>query len=156
MKVAGIYAGSFNPFHVGHLDIAEKAKRIFSRVFIVQAQNPDKKDKQLPLPVNVLEAKGFICVSLEPEDLLTSFIHRIEHNHDVYGAYSQFDQICVIRGMRNTYDFVYEQNLHDAYRRFKPDINIIHLFSRPELNFVSSTLLRKHGKDPAMADLIVQ
>jgi pantetheine-phosphate adenylyltransferase len=44
MKTIAIYPGSFNPMHVGHLNILEKAERIFGRGIVITAIgfNPDK------------------------------------------------------------------------------------------------------------------
>lgn len=156
MHTAAIYAGSFNPFHLGHLDIAQKAAKMFDKVFIVQAINSDKFDKQKELPVDFLEKEGFNCVTLSPKDLLTDFIDRIENNKTgLYGAYSGYDSITVIRGLRNVHDFTYEQNLEANYRRFKPDINIMYLFADIKYNDVSSSLLRSYGHLPSLKDLIV-
>jgi len=38
----GLYAGSFDPFHVGHLDVLHKAEKLFDKVIVVRAVNPDK------------------------------------------------------------------------------------------------------------------
>ena len=44
MKTIAIYPGSFNPFHVGHLNIVQKAERIFGygNVIVAMGMNPDK------------------------------------------------------------------------------------------------------------------
>ena len=42
MKKA-IYAGSFDPFHNGHLDIVKKASKLFDEVYVVIAKNPKKR-----------------------------------------------------------------------------------------------------------------
>ena len=42
MKKA-IYAGSFDPFHNGHLDIVKKASKLFDEVYVVIAKNPKKE-----------------------------------------------------------------------------------------------------------------
>ena len=46
MKTIAIYPGSFNPFHIGHLNIVEKTERIFGKgnVIIAMGINPDKMD----------------------------------------------------------------------------------------------------------------
>ena len=42
MRTVAVYTGSFNPFHKGHLDILNKAKRMFDEVVIAVGHNPDK------------------------------------------------------------------------------------------------------------------
>ena len=46
MKTLAIYAGSFNPFHIGHLNIVEKAEKIFGEgnVLIAIGVNPEKSN----------------------------------------------------------------------------------------------------------------
>lgn len=141
----GIYAGSFNPLHVGHLDIAIKASKIFDKIYIVQAVNKDKGEQQ-KLPKQFLESQKFIPVELEQNDLLTDFISRIENRNDVYGPYNN-ENICIIRGLRNVHDFTYEQNLEGAYKALKPDIKIVYIFADPQYNFLSSSLLRSYPKE---------
>jgi cytidyltransferase-like protein len=46
----GVYVGSFNPFHKGHLNILEKAEKIFDKVIIVTAVNSDKADSAVEAP----------------------------------------------------------------------------------------------------------
>ena len=41
-KKLGVYAGSFQPFHLGHLNILEKAEQIFDQVIIARGINPSK------------------------------------------------------------------------------------------------------------------
>lgn len=141
----GIYAGSFNPFHVGHLDIATKASKIFDKIYIVQATNKDKGEQQ-KLPKKTLESSGFITVELDHKDLLTDFISRIENRHDLYGAYAN-ENVCIVRGLRNVHDFTYEQNLEGAYKALKPDIKIAYIFADPKYNFLSSSLLRGYPQE---------
>ena len=46
----GLYPGTFNPFHVGHLNILLKAEKIFDKVIILRGNNPDKGNKLSELP----------------------------------------------------------------------------------------------------------
>ena len=159
MNVAAIYPGSFDPFHVGHLSVAEKAGRIFRDVYIVRAHNSSKKprDPYFNYPTETLTRKGFRLVDLEDGDLTTNFITRIEENKGgVYSAYSNYDSVVLIRGLRNEHDFVYEENLSAAYSRLKPDLKIVHIFANQEYNYVSSSLLREYGHLPQFKNLVVK
>ena len=142
----GVYCGSFNPFHVGHLDIANKAKKIFNVVTIVQAINP-KKISIYKLPDSLQDR--FNIGSLDNGKMLTDYINNLE-------LQKNFTSVTLIRGLRNEKDFEYEENLCAAYRLLKPDINIIHIFADPKYNFVSSSLLRDYGNIYKFKELIVK
>jgi len=153
VKTLGIYCGSFSPFHVGHLDIALKAKRMFDEVLIVRATNVDKKNQIYAFP-DILKQRGFFLAVLSKDELLTDFVDNIhKKKYDWLGG----DYNCVlIRGLRNEKDFEYEENLCAAYRMLKTDINIVHIFSDPKYNFVSSSLLRSYGHLEKFKGLIVK
>lgn len=154
MKTLGIYCGSFAPFHIGHLDIANKAAKIFDKVLIIQATNVEKKNVKYHMPES-LSKKGFYTLSLKTNELLTDFVNNIENKkYELFGA--DYNSISIIRGLRNEKDFEYEENLCAAYRMLKPDINIIHIFSDPQYNFVSSTLLRNYGQLESFKHLIIK
>lgn len=154
-KTAGIFAASFNPFHLGHLNIALKAKKIFDRVYIVQARNTDKPGEQKSLPKSLINS-GFYINQLEVGDLTTDFVTRIENNRGaLYSEGSEFDSVTLIRGLRNIVDFTYEENLCAVYRKLKPDINIIHIMGDPEFNYISSSLLRNYGELEEFKKLIL-
>jgi pantetheine-phosphate adenylyltransferase len=154
MKTLGIYCGSFAPFHLGHLDIAAKAQKIFDKVLIVQATNVEKKNAKYKLPAS-LSKHGFYTLIIKADELLTDFINNLEDKkYELFGA--DYDSITIIRGLRNEKDFEYEENLCAAYRMLKPDVNIIHIFSDPKYNFVSSTLLRNYGHLDKFKHLLVK
>lgn len=144
MRTAAIFAGSFDPFTIGHLEVANRAKALFDDVYIVKAFNITKKrHERIPLPDSLATKYGFKTVTLGEGDLLTDFISRVEHSRlEVYGAYSGYKAITLIRGLRNGYDFEYEQKLADNYRKYKHDINIVYFMATPELTNVSSTRCR--------------
>lgn len=148
MKNIGVYAGSFNPFHSGHSDIANKAKRIFDEVWIVKAINPNKPIHKY----RVGEYKLPHCVKacfrvIETKDLITDLIK--EHS-------SSLKRFTLIRGLRNEKDFAYEENLCAAYRELMPTVNIVHIFSDPKYNHISSSLLREYGHLPEFNKYILK
>src|SRR6478735_6087346 len=48
-----VFAGSFNPFHKGHYNILQKAERIFDKVIIAFGQNPEKGERDWPIPNSI-------------------------------------------------------------------------------------------------------
>jgi pantetheine-phosphate adenylyltransferase len=69
-KKIGIYPGSFDPFHNGHIYVIERAMRLFDEVHILVAVNPEKKyffmdEQRMPIVQSFVERKGYskyICV----------------------------------------------------------------------------------------------
>lgn len=131
-KRVAFFAGSFNPFTIGHKSIVDRALSIFDEVVIGIGINPDK-----------------------PQSV--SADQRVESIRQVYGqnekvsvvSYSGLTvekaQECgarfLLRGVRTAADFEYEQKLAQANRELA-GVETVLLFTLPELAHVSSTLVR--------------
>lgn len=131
-KRVAFFAGSFNPFTIGHKSIVDRALSIFDEVVIGIGINPDK-----------------------PQSV--SADQRVESIRQVYGqnekvsvvSYSGLTvekaQECgarfLLRGVRTAADFEYEQKLAKANRELA-GVETVLLFTLPELAHVSSTLVR--------------
>lgn len=102
MKV-GIYAGSFNPWHLGYYNILQKAEKIFDRVIIVRACNPLKKNELISLP-KILVTRPI----MEHDGLLTDLIKSLP-----------FDNITLIRGLRNSIDLQHEINQYNVINGYQ-------------------------------------
>lgn len=94
----GVYAGSFNPFHNGHLNILEKAEQVFDKVIVAVGRNTQKdtyidNTKQIENSLIYREVCHF-------NGTLTEFI-------EIVGEYSD---VHLVRGLRNGHDLNYEQN----------------------------------------------
>lgn len=127
-----IYAGSFNPFHIGHLDIAKQAKRIFDWTIVAKGINGEKTAFDTPeLPTKTLETFGIQTIVFG--GLLSDLIIKAENEgYDV----------ILVRGLRSGADLEYEQNFAAFLKGMKPDVKIIALYSNPEYKHISSTALR--------------
>jgi pantetheine-phosphate adenylyltransferase len=128
----GVFAGSFNPFHKGHYNVLQKAERIFDKVIIAFGKNPGKDDRYHARPNTIKNRQ--IC---EYEGLLTDFIETLKYD------------VTVVRGLRNSTDFQYEQNQYRYIQELKPDIKIISIFCNKEFEHISSSGIRtleKYGK----------
>lgn len=126
MKI-GFYAGTFNPFHIGHLNIYDKAIRIFDKVIIGAGTNPNKPGiySGLHVPAGVR--------TLSYQDLLTTeMIKQLRDEGDV----------TLIRGIRNGYDYDYEMNQIAVMKDLLPDLEVILIPCDREFAHISSTVIR--------------
>lgn len=131
-KIA-VYPGSFNPFHIGHLNILQKAEKIFDKVIIARGINPEKSNEfaELPNRINHRQIEYY-------DGLLTDFIDSLEYD------------VTIIRGLRNSTDLQYELTQYRFLQELKNDIKIVSIFCDKEYEHISSSslrMLKKYGKD---------
>ena len=129
-----IYPGSFDPVTNGHLDVIQRAARIFDHVIVAVADNTSKKALlTIKERVDLLRkvTQGIKNVSVETFDALV-----IE--------YARKKKINVlIRGLRMTSDFDYEFQIALTNRRLAEDIETVFLMPSENVSFVSSSLLKE-------------
>ena len=129
-----IYPGTFDPITNGHVDLTERAARLFDRVVVAIAHSEKKT------PLFSLEERVTLCrASLRHLDnvevvgfsnLLTDF------------AKSQGAR-CVLRGLRAVADFEYEFQLANMNRAMYPEFESIFLTPSEDLSYISSSLVRE-------------
>ena len=131
---SAIYPGSFDPVTNGHLDVIQRARRIFDRVVVAVANNTGKK--------------AFLTIS-ERVDLLKSVTKgmkgvEVETFDTLVIEYARRKKINVlIRGLRMTSDFDYEFQIALTNRRLAEDIETVFLMPSEHVSFVSSSLLKE-------------
>jgi pantetheine-phosphate adenylyltransferase len=128
-----VYPGSFNMFHKGHLNILQKAEKIFDKVIIARGQNPEKTEHTYPMP----EALRYHQIE-EYNGLLTDFMKGLGYD------------VTVIRGLRNFTDMQYELNQYRFLQELMPEIRLVSIFCDKEFEHISSSTLRmleKYKKD---------
>jgi len=124
----GIYAGSFNPYHIGHHDVLKKAEKIFDKVIVAFGNNPDKEKRKIVIP-NCLE---FHQVD-EYNGLITDYITHIENT----GV-----DVTLIRGIRNGIDLDYESNQLSFIKDIKPDTKVLYIPCDKKYEHISSSAIR--------------
>ena len=133
-KITAIYPGTFDPVTNGHLDIIERASKLFDSVIITIAVNSSKKplftkDERMDMIKNV--TKKFKNVSVDVFDgLLVSYAKKKKAS-------------VIIRGLRAISDFDYEFQIAMATRRLSPDLETIFLMTKWEHSFLSSSVVRE-------------
>lgn len=137
-----VFPGSFDPFTIGHKDIADRALRMFDRLIIGIGYNIHKHTADA-MESRVKDIENLYAddprVSVEAYTGLTvDFARR-------HGAG------FIVRGLREVKDFEYERNLADTNAAIS-DIETVFLTARPEFGFVSSSMVRElasNGYDPS-------
>lgn len=126
-----LYPGSFDPFHVGHLDVLKQAMQLFDKVVVIRAINPDKKPPTSKLPENFLASMN-VGVSHQT-GLIADYVKSWEKDgHDV----------TLIRGLRSGLDLSYEQNLLAFLKGMHPTIKVVFFPCDPRYQHISSSALR--------------
>ena len=131
MKKA-VFPGSFDPITIGHLDIVERAIKVFDEIIIAIGDNTDKK-YMFPKEKRVEFVKqtfyNYNNVKIESYDGLTVDFCR-KNNIEF-----------MIRGLRNPADFEFEKRIALTNREMT-DIETIFLLTSPENSFISSSIVR--------------
>ncbi len=121
----GVFAGSFNPFHKGHYNVLQKAEKLFDKVIIAFGKNPDKTERNWQTPKTIANRQ-----QAEYNGLLTDYVDSLGY------------EVTVVRGLRNSTDFQYEQNQYRYIQELKPDIKIVNVFCDKEFEHISSSGIR--------------
>ena len=129
-----IYPGSFDPFTNGHLDVVERAAKLFDQVIVAVAQNTDKQTL-----FTQAERKRQIVTVLNdlPNVEVTEFKGLL-----VEFAKAQKAQ-AIIRGLRAVSDFEFEFQLALMNRKLDEEIETIFMMPREAYTFLSSKLVKE-------------
>lgn len=129
-----LYPGTFDPVTNGHLDIIERAYRIFDKVYVGVAKN-DRKTPFLTMDERV-ELLRKVCSRFENleivsfEGLLVDIVKKL-------------DVKCVIRGLRAVSDFEYEFQMALMNKELSKECETIFMMPSTSYSFVSSKLIKE-------------
>ena len=129
-----IYPGTFDPVTHGHLDVLGRAARLFDRVTMAVAKNPDKKPLFSPE-----ERVGMIrpnITGLKNVDLLVFDGLLVDF------ALAQ-NATAIIRGLRALSDFEFEFNMALMNRHLQPGVETLFVMPRGAFSFTSSNLIKQ-------------
>ena len=133
MRVA-VYPGSFDPITIGHIDIINRATKIFDKVIVLVAKNPSKKyrnsleDRIIMIKDATKDNKN---VEVDSDDGLT-----VNYAKKVGAA-------ALIRGLRVAGDFEYEWQLASANEFIDPNIEIVFFLAHKKTSFISSSTINE-------------
>ena len=135
-KNSAIYPGSFDPVHLGHIDIITRSTKIFSSVIIAVAASKSKSpmfsvESRIAMLRESLEGHpGIEIIALD--GLLVDFARQ----HNVF---------TIIRGLRAVSDFEFEFQMALMNRKLEPRLETVFLTSKEDYTYISSRIIKEVG-----------
>ena len=129
-----LYPASFDPVHYGHIDIAQRASRLFDELIVAVYDRPNKRllftaDERLALVEKSLKHIPNIRVAIY-SGLTVDYARKV-------------DAIAIVRGLRVFSDFELEFRMALANRRLAPRIEIVNLIAGEAYVHLSSSTVRE-------------
>nr|WP_314741089.1 pantetheine-phosphate adenylyltransferase [uncultured Haemophilus sp.] len=151
MKNIVIYAGTFDPITNGHLDIIQRAARLFDKVIVAVAKNPSKQ------PLFSLEERTLLVE--QACDALDN-VQAVGFSGLLADFAKQHQATALLRGIRGSDDLEYEIQLAQLNNKLAGQLETIFLPPAVEWRFLSSTIVReiyKHHGDiqPFVPDCVM-
>ena len=142
MKKIAVFPGSFDPFTIGHESIVEKALTLFDLIYLAIGKNNDKKN---------------FLYSVEERVIQISHLYKKNPKISVISYTGLTVDLCkskkanfIIRGLRNSNDFIYENEISKTNKELDKNINTIYFDTDIYASHISSSIVRdivKNGGD---------
>lgn len=135
MRTKALYTGSFDPLTNGHLNIIERAAKLYDELTIGIIVNPSKKsmfslDERKSMIEDTVAGLGNVKVDCF-SGLLADYVNGNGFN-------------VVVRGLRASMDFEYEiQMAHMNARLFNESVETVFLMTDPKYSFISSSMMKE-------------
>lgn len=137
MQKIAVFPGSFDPFTKGHQDIVLRSIKLFDQVIVGIGKNPAKSryfDLNVMIPKIESAFKEHPQVKVMAYEGLTADFAR------------QVNARFLIRGLRNTTDFEYENSIGQANKYLWEELETVFLITSPHLAYISSSIIRELHK----------
>lgn len=129
-----IYPGSFDPITNGHLDVIQRAAKLFDRIIVAVAEN---------------ESKNPLFTMIERRDLVAASVAHLGHVQTDHftGLLVDYVEKCagdaIIRGLRAVSDFEFEFQLALMNRKLNERVETIFMMPKDAYTFISSRLVKE-------------
>ena len=133
-KKIALFPGSFDPFTYGHFDIVMRGLKIFDEIVIGIGHNSQKKRY---FEVNMMAEKISGVFREQPQV-------KVETFNELTAGFAKKNQAgYLLRGLRNTTDFEYENAIAQVNRGLFENLETVFLITSPEYAFISSSVIRE-------------
>ena len=129
-----IYPGSFDPVTTGHIDVIQRATRLYDQIVIGVAKTPPKKP--------------FFSLEERVDFLVSSFVNQdkvlVETLEGLAVEFAKKHQAeIIIRGLRAVSDFEHEFQMAQLNRKLDPDIETVFIMASPNSAYLSSSIVKE-------------
>jgi pantetheine-phosphate adenylyltransferase len=133
-RVKAVYAGTFDPFTMGHLDVARRASRLFSELVVGVSEDSGK------CPVFTLDERvemvGEACANL-------GNVRAVGFKGLVVDFAREVGARVIVKGLRAVSDFEREVQMALMNRRLEPEVDTVLVVTDTEYMFLSSSLVKE-------------
>lgn len=131
-----VYAGSFDPFTNGHLDIVKKSLKVFDNLTILIASNREKNRTW-----NINDMKDAIQRCMKKEFPNHSWFIDLLEEGFVADYCNKHGARYLVRGLRNQMDFIYEENIAKINKELGSSLETVYFRTNDEI--MSSSMVRE-------------
>ena len=137
-KKVALFPGSFDPFTKGHEDIVLRGLRLFDEIIISIGYNKAKSSRYFPIDQMVKSIQQ--TFAKQPMISVVTYAELTAEFARKNGAR------YLLRGIRNTTDFEYENSISQINRKLYNDLESVFLITSPQFAWISSSIIREvHG-----------
>jgi pantetheine-phosphate adenylyltransferase len=137
MKRVALFPGSFDPFTNGHYDIVVRGLKLFDEIIVAIGQNT-KKERYFPLELMI----GKITELFDQHEQ----IRVVTYNELTASFAKKFNARYLLRGLRNTTDFEYENSIAQVNKYLNSELESVFLITSPEYAAINSSIIREVHK----------
>jgi pantetheine-phosphate adenylyltransferase len=135
MKKVALFPGSFDPFTNGHKDIVLRGLNLFDEIIIALGHNTSKNTR-------------YFNVEMMLEKIRDTFAHhsniKIQTFQELTAEFARRNGArYILRGLRNTTDFEYENSISQVNRHLNDDLESVFLITSPEFAAINSSIIRE-------------
>lgn len=136
MRIA-IYPGTFDPITYGHLDILERALKLFDKIIVTIAINPSKK------PLFTMEERTELIENVAREKAVNHKV-SVEGFDGLLVHFARQKKACaILRGLRAVSDFEYELQMALMNRRLADEITTVFMMPHEQHTYLNSTIVKE-------------
>lgn len=146
MNKIAVYPGSFDPVTFGHLDVIQRAAKVFDHLTVAVLINENKKslftvEERLDILRNEISGmKNVSCSSFS--GLL---VHYCQQNHVT----------AIVRGLRAISDFEFEMQMAQMNRKLYDEVETVFFTTKAEHSYISSSLVKEVAKFGGNIDSLI-